>query len=344
MKDGYILPVASINSGFVDDQKISDIFRLSLLKESILEHKNALGIMDIDSNISLLKQFNQCLISTIPSVNQTAQEIASLYGRRLAKILSMFFNPSSLSRQNRTNWTEAHWSYWRTIERVYLVGGITSPILTKLFYKEIIKAFKSQGIDKQVEFITGSQNLGTKGLSTLVDNDTALLFDFGQTNIKRAYYSNMNDSTIDIVLPTVKSKYLFYKYQTNDELKVLAETLHQYIIDVIVDTANEVDFTGTTIKMAIANYIYKGQINISRGGYGKLALVAKQYDAQLSKDISHKLKRKIKVELFHDTTAMGLNFRNQKNTAVISIGTAFGIAFPNQLSYSRLKPFEKRNV
>ena len=48
----------------------------------------------------------------------------------------------------------------------------------------------------------------------------------------------------------------------------------------------------------------------------------------LSRVISTKLNRKINVLLYHDTSAMALNFKKYENSAVISLGTAFGVGFP----------------
>ena len=79
--------------------------------------------------------------------------------------------------------------------------------------------------------------------------------------------------------------------------------------------------------MAIANYVDNGKIYVSRGGYGKLAYLKVPYQSYLSESISSKEGRNIAVTLFHDTSAMALNFTDSKNTAVLSLGTAFGVSF-----------------
>jgi len=120
----------------------------------------------------------------------------------------------------------------------------------------------------------------------------------------------------------------FYKKRNTDEIKDLAYRLDMYIINVILDTVNTVDFKGSNLIIGIANYISEGKIYSARGGYGKLAYVDDNYQSYLSNVISNKLGRKIEVLLYHDTSAMALNFKNEKNCAIISLGTAFGIAFP----------------
>ncbi len=101
-----------------------------------------------------------------------------------------------------------------------------------------------------------------------------------------------------------------------------------FIINTILDTVNEVDFKGDSIIIGIANYISKGKIYSARGGYGKLAYVDDNYQSYLSSVLSNKFGRNIDVLLYHDTSSMALNFKNEENCAVISLGTAFGIGFP----------------
>ncbi len=327
---GYMLPIASINNTYVDNQKVSDLFRLSLIKKSILDHKDELGLAEGEHQGALLERFNDLVQSDVPSIREKALEIATMYGQRLARILSNFFRPSELTKRNQKRWTEEHWAYWQSIEQIYLVGGITSPILTKIFFNEIKSHFKAKGLDKEVVFIAGSQNLGTKGLATLVEDGEYLLFDFGQTKIKRAHHiKDKGETKVDIILNTIDSKYLFYKEKDQEELVHIAENLHKYIVDVIKRTASEVAFEGNGIHLAIANYVNDGKLYPNRGGYAKLSTIANHYESFLSDEVSKELGRDIHVTLHHDTSAMALNFKEEQQIAVLSIGTAFGVAFPD---------------
>ena len=248
----------------------------------------------------------------------------------MAKVLGTLFKPSELSKTNRDNWTNEHWNYWQTIENIYLVGGLTSPILTQIFYSEVMKHFKELNINnKVITFIEGSSNLGTQGLATIVKDGDYLLFDFGQTNIKRArHFKKYNHVVIDTILPSIKSDYLFYKTKNDEEVKKIAKKLDKYILSIIEDTVKQVAFNGSKIYMSIANYVCDGMIYLNRGGYGKLAYLAPNYEEYLAEKLSNIMGKEISIKLFHDTSAMALVFKNEKNSAVISLGTAFGIAFP----------------
>jgi len=329
-QDGQMLPIASVNSVFVEDVLASDLFRPALIVNEIEKNRDFLGFSsDINRNL-LLSEFNCALNSKNDKIKDKAYEIAISFGNKLAKVLMTMRNPSLISKQNRPSWNDSHWAYWEGVKNIYFVGGLTSPILTTIFYNQIIEEFKHNNItDLHVSFIDASVDLGTKGLTTLTNNGEYLIFDFGQTNIKKRHLVKYyNEIAIDTVLPSIKSDYLFYKQKNEDELKKLAYKLDSFIINTIIDTANIVNYKGNTILIGIANYVYNGFIYLDRGGYGKLALIKGNYEEHLSNKLSVLFKKEISIRLYHDTSAMALNFKNVKRSAVISLGTAFGIAFP----------------
>lgn len=329
-EENQILPIASINSVYVEHELAIDLFRPKLLMDAIYDSRSLLGIEEDITSDEILYRFNDCLISENEVIRKTATTIAKEFGQRLAKVIVTLKKPSEISKVNRPEWTSVHWDYWKNIEKLYLVGGLTSPVLTSIFYQEIQQSLASKFIsDFIVSFVEGSSDLGTKGLSTLVENGDCLLFDFGQTNIKRRHYVVHNEDVgIDIVLDPVKANYLFYKDKSLKELEVTSYELDSFIQQVIIDTIKEVQFKGKTILISIANYVNNGMIYSARGGYAKLSIIAHNYQEHLEKALSKEAKRELKVKLFHDTSAMALNFKNEKSTAVISLGTAFGVAFP----------------
>ena len=329
-RSGYILPIASINSMYIDDTTAFDMFRPALILDDIIKNKDELGLSNYTDSGKLLLEFNNLLKSDLDSIKIKATEIAEIYGDRLGKVLSTLYKPSLKSVLNRENWTDEHWDYWKSITHIYLVGGMTSPILTTIFYDRVSRIFEEKKIDNvTITFIEGSSNLGTKGLASIVEDGDYLLFDFGQTNIKRArHYKQHGEVIIDTVLPMVQSDFLFYKSKNEQEVKEIAHKLDDYIVEVICNTLKQVAYKGNKIHMSIANYIYEGKIYAARGGYGKLSYIADDYQAYLAKRLSKIYNKDIELKLYHDTSAMALIYRNKPNTAVISLGTAFGIAFP----------------
>jgi len=329
-KNNEIVPEASINSVYINDVLASDLFRPSILIEEIRKNADILEIKPSTDDAKMLLDFNGRLNSENEKIFNKANEIAIYFGDKLASVILTLKKPTDVSVKNRLNWTSMHWDYWKTIKKIVFVGGLTSPILMNIFLERINFVLNNNGItDLKVSFIEGSSDFGTKGLTNLFNEGEYLLFDFGQTNIKRRFSIKVNnESVMDTVLPTLKSKFLFYKEKSKEEIRDLAYRLDMYFIDVILETVHDVNFKGDNMIVGIANYISNGRIYSARGGYGKLAYVDDNYQSYLSNVISNKLGRKIKILLYHDTSSMALNFKNNKNCAVISLGTAFGIGFP----------------
>lgn len=326
--NGYMLPIASINSVYIDDQLVGDLFRLELIVQDCLMHKDALKLSNVSNHRAIFDGFQSALLSDDKEVNDVALYIAHKYGQRLAQMLLTLKKPTKLSMDNRSDWNKSHWDYWKSVEKVIFVGGVAIPALIKIFLQDIKEVLYREQIALEISFIEGSINLGTEALTKSIKDGDALLFDFGQTNIKRRHYSkNKGDMIFDMILPCLPSKYLFYKNQDTSELLNNAKKLDLYIQKVITDTIEETMFEGNVLYLAIANYVYKGHIYPNRGGYAKLSMIEDEYERYLSAQLSERCGKLMEVKLIHDTTAVSRVFENEHNTAVISIGTAFGIAF-----------------
>jgi hypothetical protein len=84
------------------------------------------------------------------------------------------------------------------------------------------------------------------------------------------------------------------------------------------------------IFISIANYTYSGRLNIVRGGYAKLSVLGgDNYAAILEETLSGELRREVKVRLVHDATATALYFSDIPDAICLTLGTAFGVSFPD---------------
>lgn len=324
-KDNFMLPIASINSVYVDNVIATELFSPKLLINEIDNRRLELNISNKIPSYELLFSFNVQLANK----NRLALEIANKYAKNLTKIIITLKKPSKLSVKNRTNWNSVHWSYWEHINRVYLVGGLTSKELNSIFYVHIKEEIINNNIDNfEVVIVEDSANYGTLGLIKKIDENESLVFDFGQSFIKRLHVNkNSNKVLFKNTLKPIISKHLKHTGYSKCDLKASGAILHKYIVEVITNTINEVNFTGNNIYISIANYIFFGKIYESRGGYAKLHYSADNYQEYLNNAVSESLNRDINVYLYHDTTAMALMFEKNHNEAVISLGTGFGISF-----------------
>jgi len=162
-----------------------------------------------------------------------------------------------------------------------------------------------------------------------------LLFDFGHTGIKRGYVEAIGDHQYRIEsLDWIESRHVGWDYENLEEAKLL----HEYIVEVILNTLNQHPLEDELdIFISVANYVVAGVL-IARGGYGKLALLADNYQDYLSSELKKRTAREVKVWLCHDTTAASFEAETLKKTAVISFGTAMGVSFvQNEIQSSILK-------
>jgi len=147
VKDGYIIPLASINSVYVDNKLASDLFRIELLVNDIENNRDNLGFSSSILRDDIIKEFKKALVSELPSIKECAISIATEYGHNLSMVLKTLVKPSSSSIIKRSDWTNVHWDYWKTINQIFILGGLTSPLLTKIFLEEIKVTFKKNDIN-----------------------------------------------------------------------------------------------------------------------------------------------------------------------------------------------------
>ena len=144
--NNQIIPEASINSVYVDDILASNLFRPTILIEEIKNNAKLLGIKTSVKDIDILSVFNDKLNCPDKKINTLANQLAVSFGDKLAKVILTLVNPSDLSVSNRLNWNNTHWNFWKNIEKIFLVGGLTSPILTNIFYQRIMRLLQENSI------------------------------------------------------------------------------------------------------------------------------------------------------------------------------------------------------
>ena len=111
-----------------------------------------------------------------------------------------------------------------------------------------------------------------------------------------------------------------------------AVNLHRHIVRTIVSSFKEASQNtqlSGTVLISVANYVRNGVLNPERGGFSKLSLLGGNYASLLSEELSSELHREISVRLVHDSTASAVYFDDEDNAVCITLGTAFGVGFPD---------------
>lgn len=346
---GYLSNICSINKaiiqklplyGIADDiegKSAIEVFSADVISSEIKKNVDKLGI-DIKkcSDKDMPKYLNKCLESSDDKIRCAAEKIADKFGNRLALILLMLRVGDTENRAVRKDWNESHWSFWANVDNIILLGGIASGKLGERFKVCINDVFAEyNGVSTpNIILSKNSANAGIIGCSELLTcaDGKCLVFDLGQTNIKRSIVTKQNGRVILIkALSPLMSDYVETQNTDINEKEQRAKLLHKYIVSAVCNTVTEVskntDLCDEMI-ISIANYTVGGKLDTTRGGYAKLALLGENYLDVLSRDIDLHLGRHIKLRIIHDGTAMALSFADIGNSVCISLGTAFGVGFP----------------
>ena len=151
-------------------------------------HRHIVGLRMPRQVMDVLPAFNDCFTHDDPIARISAKQIAVQYGRSLATILLTLKEGHPDNRAARLEWDDSHWAYWRTVKKVWLGGGLMAGKLAPFALDEARRLIAMAGHpDFDIDITTNPGSMTLIGAATAVSPDTniALLFDFGETRIKR---------------------------------------------------------------------------------------------------------------------------------------------------------------
>ncbi|MDR0914646.1 MAG: hypothetical protein LBM65_05745 [Oscillospiraceae bacterium] len=282
---------------------------------------------------------NEGLQSSSLKIKNFCRYVAIHFGNRLGLILLTLKTGLPQNRAARQEWNDEHWEYFKNLKTFILCGGLASGRLGLVFKEQIAYVFDSANVKPydivlfESGFLTGV--LGAAALAKQ-PGSVNLVFDFGQTNIKRALIKkDAKDGSLIAKVYAYDSIPSINMWEVYDDAEVKhkeAVQLHAFLKKAICDTYREAEQTypelSNEIIISIANYVADGVISPALSGYEKLRLLGENYAELLSEELSGNLHRIIKVKLIHDGTATGLYFKDYKNAMCVTLGTAFGSGFP----------------
>ncbi len=345
------MPICSVAQNLTG-KTAQDIFSTDLLIKEIKDSAGKLQI-NIDSlqEKSLPLYLETCLEDKCAGVSGEAHRILKLFGERLAVILLCLKEGSAENRAARADWNDSHWSYWNYLEQIILVGGLASPPLgekLKSYMEEVF--FLSGKKPYDISLGKSSTYAGLRGCAAYLKSDLAvqvnIIFDYGQSFIKRSYVTMEQGHIKDIII-LEKTLSQHVQWDIEDPLveKNEAFLLNDHFLATISKTIREVESKGLTIHphiiLSIANYVKDGVI-ANRGGYGKLRLIAPNYADYLANYLKETLGKDYRFTLIHDGTAMAAGYSSYEKAVCLSLGTAFGVGFPSEQSNCYINTTNRR--
>lgn len=329
-------PVKGIEEG-LDGKRFKELFSPEAL---VAEMRRVSRYYGIDyshlPDFALPRELDKALRSEDARYHQMAERVAQKYGNRLGLLLLTLKTGLPENRAARADWDDSCWEYWKDLDTVILLGGLASSLLGRHFKAQVQDVFDHAGVKPyNIMLFENGSYLGVMGLGQrmMEDDSAALVLDLGQTFFKRAVLKKSGGIISGInTFDSLPSRYMQIPFDDEGDKLAYAVDLHHYMLNIIASTfkeASENTVLSDTILISIANYTHSGILNPTRGGYAKLSLLAENYADLLEEQLSGELRRSIKVRLVHDATATALYFADIPNAVCITLGTGFGVGFPD---------------
>lgn len=284
---------------------------------------------------NLLQAFDSCFSAPSMVVRTAAEEIAQAYGRRLAILLLTLKRADPANRRARPSWGSQHWKFWQDITTIHIGGGLLSGAMGPIAIASTLDSLANCGFkDMSVQISPFAAYLALAGLARMAPHGTGamLLFDFGQTDIKRAVANYTSGNNCEL-RPLSKISTRIGSDSSAKSEQDLAEASAVKIINAVaqgwLDGVNKIWPLDPLIGLSLACYLVNGHPPPFEMGYfGRIQLLTDNVQEYLAARISTAIGRKVQIILVHDGSAAGLAYAGSWQTVVLMLGTAIGVGFP----------------
>jgi hypothetical protein len=284
----------------------------------------------------LLPALDRCFDAVEPRIRMEAEAIAERCGRNLGYLVATLKRGDAASRRARPEWDDSYWDYWARVRHIRLGGGLVSGNLGRRLRDEAQRIIDVAGASEcQLSIADYPAVLPLIGAARGVppDHPAALVFDFGQSFVKRAYarYARGTLQELQLLAPVaVPPDVLEAGGQQGHEG---ASRLATFMCRAMAETWAHIHAQhGISIKMlvtSVAAYIADNQPLPGQGGpYARLAALAEDTGGMLADGVRRRVGHAVDLTLLHDGTAAARTYAGAGHTAVIMLGTALGSGFP----------------
>ena len=256
----------------------------------------------------------QYLAQKVPA----AEAIADEMGLALGCLLLILKQGEAANREARPEWDDSYWAQWGSIQHIILGGGIMTSLLGSYMLAKASEMLKGLMALTIADYPAALPLIGAARMATELTN-SAWVFDFGGTSVKRGHASYANGKLM--TLEQLPSILMPVSHEANN--------LFNFMVEVIVSTVSKQTdrYTALSVNASIANYVQQCHL-ASDTSYGRLQVLGEDFCHILSEAVSAKVGTHINLALVHDGTAAAKVYAGAVDTAVITIGTALGMGFP----------------
>jgi len=233
--------------------------------------------------------------------------------------------PHPENQSARANWDESYWSFFANIKQFIFGGGLMRGHIGAHMVA-YTQARLGDACKLTISLYAPILPIIGAARHLPVDTQKALIFDFGQTAIKRAIATYQTGVLTHLhILPTIPAP----AFTGESQPDMVADTIAHVIAQTWRDFAD--DQTALMIPASIATYM-KGQNPFGDRFYGAIISLATEdtpTNIVLSRRVATQIGRDVDIHFIHDGTASARIYVGEANTVVITMGTAFGIGFTN---------------
>lgn len=344
----HLTPAASLNRARIVDLpgiRLEDSIRgktayellaTQALAEDVRCHAGSLSLDALRDahDTDLLPAFARCVAADAPHVRATAETIVRRFGRSLGALILMLKRGDAINRRARPDWDDTYWDHWAGVGAIWLGGGLAhGPLGERIRHHAAALLAEDEAHACALHVATHPSLLPLIGAARGVSPacEAALVFDFGQSAVKRALARYDGDALTGFrPLPSVPSPATF---SPNGDEPTLAQVrdLAERMVAVMAATRRSVAIPDGVLAplcvAGIASYITDGQPLPRQGGpYAQLHRLSGNAARWMARQVSQRLGRPLDVELIHDGTAAARTYAGS-DAAVIMLGTALGVGF-----------------
>lgn len=240
----------------------------------------------------------------------------------------------AINREARPDWDGTYWDYWAGIDAIWLGGGVVSGELgERVRHHAVVMLAEDKAHTCALNLAAHPSFLPLIGAARSVPqaDKAALVFDFGQSTIKRALaLYDRGELTALRLLPPLPAPATFSTNGdlTLDQVRDLADRMAAAMGETWQGVTNPDRVVAPLLVASIASYEVDGQPLPRQGGpYSQLQRLSDNAARWLAYQVGRRVGRPLDVVLIHDGTAAARVYAGKERTAVIMLGTALGVGF-----------------
>jgi hypothetical protein len=250
---------------------------------------------------------------------------ALIFGRRLGHLIATLHLDSEEDAL-QTEWLRAYRAHWRTIQQVWLGGGLAARLGGNILDGARSEASRLGSTRVSIEMAAFPANLPLIGAArtSAGDHQYAAVLDLGHTEIKRGVARYANGALIRLDM---------LESQPAPPPAGVKITVIETIADTLGCAPADVD---PTVVVSVASYVSStGQPEDTQSLYSPLRTLA---PAELVQGVRQRVDKPVEgVRFSHDGTLAGAGVLSAApGAAVIMLGTALGIGFVPPAEHVRL--------